>query len=385
MKFAHLVFAAFSRRKGRSIFTWLSVVTAFILFGVLAALRYGVQGQLSFSIAERLDTYSKAVQGDPLPLSYYAKLSSVKGIKAATYLTGFPGYYQEPQNSLQVLAASPSIFEVFPEARFRPGQLRHWQSDRQGIIVGASLARRFNWKVGDLIPLRSMEPLKDGGSTWYFHLDGIYNADLPAAYQYFFIMHYEYFNEGVADQRLHNVVSEYIERVFDPREAAKVCNAIDALFADSSPQTLTQSEAQETTSYLREFGDIGAITFYIGVAVFATLLLIVGNTMAQSVRERVREFAVLSTVGFRRKVIIRLIFAEALVLLVSGSLLGLTLSWEITRLLYPAVGNVLQTFELTWGAALTGILLSVILGTATALAPVRRVTRLNVSEALRET
>ena len=376
-----LVWGALKRRKARTIFTWLSVVVAFVLFGILAAVRYGMMGQLTVSVAERLDTNNKA-QGS-IPLSYYDKIVTVPGVTAVTYLTGFNGYYKDPKNSFQVLAFSPTIFQVYAEAKLPPGQLQAWQGDRQGVIAGPDLAKRMGWKVGDTIPIQSKVPQKDGSTTWYFHLRGIYHADLPTAYQSFFIGHYQYFNEGVADLKAQNTVFQYIERIDDPRNVTRISNAIDALFANSSPQTLTQSEVAETVSFIRQFGDITAMVIYVGIAVFFSLLLIVGNTLAQSVRERTAEFAMFRALGFTRGWIVALVFKEALLLIFSGGIAGLILAWFATRALYPSVGNLLQTFQMTWNAAGAGIVLAIVFGILAALVPMQRIARLQVAEALR--
>lgn len=376
-----LIWAALKRRKARSIFTWLSVAVAFLLFGILAAVRYGMLGQLTVSVAERLETNNKA-QGS-LPLSYYDKIVTVPGVTVATYLTGFNGYYKDPKNSFRVLAFSPTIFQVYAEAKLPPAQLQAWKADRQGVIVGPELAKRMGWKIGDAIPVQSKTLQKNGSTTWYFRLLGIYHADLPTAYQHFFIGHYEYFNEGVADPTAQNLVFQYIERIDDPRNTTRIANAIDGRFANASPQTLTQSEVQETVSFIRQFGNITAMVIYVGIAVFFSLLLIVGNTLAQSVRERTSEFAMLRAVGFGRGWIVVLVFQEALLLIVSGGIVGLFAGWLVTRALYPTVGNILRSFQMTWSAAGVGIILAIVIGILVSLVPMQRVVRLQVAEALR--
>ena len=379
-----LVWSALRRRKARTLFTFLSVVVAFVLFSVLAAVRQGMLGQLTISVAERLETNNKISQGSPLPVSYYGKIVTVPGVTAVTYLNGFQGYFKDPRDRLQVLVFSPTFLQVYREATLPPAQMHAWLTDRQGVIVGPALVRRMGWKVGETIPIQSKVPQKDGSTTWYFHLDGIYHADLPAAYQSFFVAHYRYFNESVANPRLQNIVFQYIERITDPRDATAIASAIDGLFKNSSPQTLTQSEAAETISYIRQFGDVSAMVIYVGIAVFFSLLLIISNTLAQSVQERTAEFAILRGLGFERGWLARLVLQESLLLIVSGAVLGLALGYEVTRLLYPSVGNILQTFALTWGAAGLGILLSIVFALLAGLVPVQRITRLRVAEALRK-
>ena len=383
MNHLHLIAATFLRHKGRAIFSWLSVVIAFMLFSILAAVRYGMLGRITASMAARLDTINLVAYGDPIPLSYYDKIASIPGVVATMYMDGLPGYYQHQQNVLQGLAASQTVFDVFPEEKLPAGELRAWHGDRQGVVVGAALASRFGWKVGDTIPIRSMVPLKGGSTTWYFHLDGIYHADLPNAYQSFFITHYEYLNNAVADLGMHDVVGRYTERIADPRQIARISNSIDSLFSNSVPETLTQSEVQGAINSIRQFGNVGAIVIDVGVAVFFSLLLIIGNTVMQSVLERNEEFAVLRAMGFTASWIVRLVFKEALLLLVSGSRVGLALGWAVTRALYPRVSSVLETFQLTWGAAGIGVLLSFALGIFAAFISARPIVGLQVTAVLR--
>ena len=376
-----LIWSALKRRKARTIFTWLSVVVAFVLFSVLAAVRYGMLGQLTVSVAERLDTNNKA-QG-ALPLSYYDRIVAVPGVTAVAYFTGFPGYYRDRKNTFQVVFTNAvELFKVYQEFSVSEADMRTWLADRQGAVVGPLLAKRMGWKVGDTVPVQGGPTQANGSTTWYFHLRGIYRTELPTRYQSFFVAHYQYYNQGVARQ-FQNLVGQYTERVDDPRNSDAISAAIDRLFENSSPQTMTQSQVTEAVSFIRQFGNITAMVIYVGIAVFFSLLLIVGNTLAQSVRERTSEFAMFRALGFRRTWIVLLILQESLALIVSGGVVGLIVGYLVTRLLYPGVGNLLQTFGMTWSAAGLGVALSVVFGLLAALAPMQRVTGLQVAEALR--
>lgn len=377
-----LIIGAFKRRKARTVFTFLSVVVAFMLFCVLAAVRQGMLGTLKFSIAERLDTNSK-VQG-PLPVSYYAKIAAVPGVTAVGYFNGFQGYYKNEKNKFQVVVSNANeLFKVYSEFTGPPEQIKAFLADRQGAIAGPLLAKRMGWKVGDTIPVQGGPAQKDGGTTWYFHLDGIYKTSLPTAFQSFFVAHYQYYNQGIANVQAQNMVGQYTERIDDPRHVTEISNAIDKLFDNSTSQTLTQSQVSEAISFVRQFGDVSAIVIYVGIAVFFSMLLIIGNTMAQSVRERTSEFAMFRALGFKRPWLAWLVLRESLLLIVSAGVLGLILGYEVTQLLAPYVGNLLRNFSMTWGAAGLGILLSIIFGLLAGLVPMRRITRLQVADALR--
>jgi putative ABC transport system permease protein len=379
-----LIFSAFKRRKARTIFTFLSVAVAFMLFCILAAVRQGMMGQVKISIAERLDTYNKVSQGTPLPLSYYDKIVTVPGVTAVAYFSSFQGYYKDEKNKFQVTVTNADqLFKVYQEFSAPAAQTQVWMSDRMGAVAGPLLAKRMGWKVGDTIPVQGGPTQKDGSKTWYYHLDGIYQTNLPTFYQNFFVAHYQYYNQGLADTKYQNIVGQYSERIDDPRHAMVISNAIDKLFENATPQTLTRSQAVESVSFMRQFGDVTAMVIYVGIAVFFSMLLIIGNTMAQSVRERTSEFAMFRALGFTRQWLALLVLQESLLLVGAGGMVGLILGYEAARLLAPNVGNVLQTFGMTWNAAWLGILLSLVFGLLAGLVPMQRITRLRVADALR--
>jgi putative ABC transport system permease protein len=312
MKFLPLIWGALKRRKARSLFTFLSVVVAFVLFGVLAAIRQGMVGQLSIADAERLMTLNKASPGSHMPLSYRAKIAKVPGVVAVAPFRGFAGYYRNPKKRMTVIFTdSHAIFNIFPKFRTSTARGHHYLQDQQGAIAGPALAARMGWHVGQAIPVHSQLAKKDGGTTWYFHLDGIYHADLPTAYQSYFVAHYRYVNQAMASEGDKDTASEYFEHIADPRKISEISPAIDRQFENSSPQTYTtQSARAQVLSYIREFGNVGAVVVGVGGAVFFSLLLIVTNTMGQSVRERTAEFAVLKTLGFGRFMVSALVLDE---------------------------------------------------------------------------
>lgn len=382
MKFFPLIWSAFTRRKARTVFTFLSVVVAFVLFSVLAAVRQGMVGQLSMVNAQRLQVVAKASPGSLMPVHYVSKIARVPGVVAVSPMIGIGGHYRDPKNRLNVLFVNArTIGKIFPGFKMG-GHQSALLKDQQAAIAGPVLARRMGWHVGQTIPVQSSTPKKDGSTTWYFHLVGIYHADLPKAYQSFFIAHYQYFNQAVASQEFRNTAGQFFVRVNDARHISQIATAIDAQFANSSPQTYTQSVRMQVLSYLHAFGDVGAIVIGVGVAVFFTLLLIVTNTMGQSIRERTAEFAVLKSFGFNRLRVAVLVLAEALLLTIVGGIAGIGIGYVVVGLLTPSLSNALQTFGLTSAAAAWGVALAVIFGLLASLFPVRQVTRLRTAAAL---
>ncbi|HEX4080372.1 MAG TPA: FtsX-like permease family protein [Rhizomicrobium sp.] len=380
-----LVLSAFRRHRGRAAFTVLSVAAAFAIFAILAALHEGLSGQINYTLAQRLITINKLMAGDvTLPVSYAQKIASVPGVSVVSWSKQFETWYRRPGNAVPVLAFAANVLKVYPEFGAALAERRAFLSDRHGAIAGPALARRMGWKVGDTIPLEGGPLQKNGSTTWIFHLDGIYRADLPEGYQSLFVTNYDYYNDGVADPRLKDRVHEFDTLIADPRAISRISHAIDARFADATPETMTFSEQQATLSGLREFGDVGLIITCIGAAVFFSMLLITANTMANSVHERTGEFAMMRALGFGRWRLSGLVLLEALVLMGTGAALGLAAGFELCRLMTPYVTDVLQAFVLTWSDVAAAAGLAVVFSLLASLVPGWRVTALPVAAALRD-
>lgn len=379
-----LALSAFRRHRGRALFTVLSVATAFAIFIVLAAIRQGLTGQIDYTLAQRLITVNKMMNGDTLPVSYAERIGRVPGVSSVAWSKQFMTYFQKPSVTVPVLTFSPEVLRVYPEFRFADdGERAAFVSDRRGAIAGPVLAQRMGWKVGDMIPLEGGPVQKNGSTTWLFRLDGIYRAKLPEGYQSLFIAHFDYYNEGIADQHLKDRVYQFDVLIANPRDISRVSHAIDEIFADASPQTLTFSEQQLTLSGLREFGDVGRIIIYIGAAVFFSMLLITGNTMANSVRERLGEFAMMRTLGFSGGRLARLVLVEALVMTCAGAAIGMLAGWEICRLMSPYVTEILQAFGPRSVDAAAAVALALLFSVFVGIGPGLRLTSLPVAEALR--
>jgi putative ABC transport system permease protein len=314
------------------IFTVLSVATAFAIFTILATIEQGLNGKLSLASAQRLDT--SPTLNIPLPVSYAATIRSIPGVAQITYQAAFGGYFQDTNNGVAVLAfAMPSVLKVYPEFSIPIDQQKAFVHDREGAVVGDVLARKMGWHVGETVPIQGGPPQKNGSTTWLFRIDGTYHTSLPAGFQEFFLVDYDYFNDGLAASPIKDTVQQITTLVDDPENMDRVAHAIDARFTNSSPDTRTESEQQETMSALRQFGDVGSIITYIGIAVFASMLLITGNTMANSVRERMGEFAMMRAVGFGRLQLAFIVFREAAILIGTGASLGVLAGWGISKLM----------------------------------------------------
>ena len=384
MKYLQLVWAALLRRKTRTLFTLLSVVAAFLLFGLLDSVRGAFTGAgASVNGVNRLVTISKITFTMQLPKSLLERIRAVPGVADVTYANWFGGIYQDPKNFFPNEAVSPNFLDAYPEWRMSAGQRAAFRSTRTGAVVGAKLAKQFNWKVGDRIPLQgTIFPQKDGSNTWTFDLVGIYTVDEPKqkAQENALLFNWDYFDEARAFGN--GSVGWYVVRVTDPSKADAIAQAIDAISVNSDHETKTQSERAFQLAFLSQFGDIGLIVGAIMAAVFFTLILLTGNTMAQAVRERIPELAILKTIGFTSGSVLGLLLAESTLLLLLGGVAGVLIAGSVAGGLEATTGAVfppIVSSPAVWARSV-GLMLAI--GLVVGALPAYRGLRLRIVDAL---
>ena len=384
MKYLQLVWAALLRRKTRTLFTLLSVVAAFLLFGLLDSVRGAFSGAgASVNGVNRLVTISKITFTMQLPKSLLERIRAVPGVADVTYANWFGGIYQDPKNFFPNEAVSPNFLDAYPEWRMSAGQRAAFRSTRTGAVVGAKLAKQFNWKVGDRIPLQgTIFPQKDGSNTWTFDLVGIYTVDEPKqkAQENALLFNWDYFDEARAFGN--GSVGWYVVRVTDPSKADAIAQAIDAISVNSDHETKTQSERAFQLAFLSQFGDIGLIVGAIMAAVFFTLILLTGNTMAQAVRERIPELAIMKTIGFTSGSVLGLLLAESTLLLLLGGVAGVLIAGSVAGGLEATTGAVfppIVSSPAVWARSL-GLML--VIGLVVGALPAYRGLRLRIVDAL---
>lgn len=384
MKYLHLVWSALLRRKTRSLFSILAIITAFLLFGLLDSVRtaFASSGQ-SVPGATRLITISKQGLLGSLPLSLLGRIEAIPGVSAVTYENWFGGYYQSPKNQLATQSIAGNYFDVYPEYGLSAAQLRALHTTRTGAVAGAALAASFHWKVGDKIPVRaSIFPQKNGSNTWIFDLVGIYHVNDPSEKgkegQLFF--NWDYFDQATAFGG--GTANLYIERAARLQQVFAIGSAIDALSANSDHETRTQSEDAFTARLASQFADIGLIVGSIMGAVFFTLILLTGNTMAQAVRERIPELAILKTIGFSDRGILALVLAESVLLLALGGTVGLAISTVAASDLRAKLGAQIPVVPIGGATWLRGIALMIAIGIMVGALPALRAMRLRIVDAL---
>lgn len=384
MKYLHLVWAALMRRKTRTVLTILSVLAAFLLYGLLDAVRVAFNAGGSIAGVDRVVVSSKFSIIQSLPESLVARAAATPGVRRVTWANWFGGYYQQPRNQLIIFAIGADYFDVYPDYGVTPAMADALARTRTGVLVGKALADRFGWKVGDKLPVMgSIFPDKaTGETTWSFDIVGLYSVPDAAsrALEQQVLLNWKYFDEANAYGS--GQVGWLVVQVSDPQRSAEVARAIDAISANSDHETKTQTEQEFNLSFARQMGDIGLIVTAIIGAVFFTLMLLTGNTMAQAVRERIPELATLKTLGFTDRSVLALVFLESLLLILVGGVLGLGLAAALLPFVSAASGGMLELPPLSAGSWAIGLALMVAVGAIVGVLPALRAMRLRIVDAL---
>jgi putative ABC transport system permease protein len=380
VKYFPLLWASLWRKKTRTFLTLFSIVVAFLLFGLLETIDYAFAHPDAGSAgADRLITINKYSITLSLPFSETEQIASLPGVTAVTWLTWFGAYYQEAKNFVFAIPVDVDSYLRVHSEEISVDQkvLETYRQTRTAVLVNSALMKKYGWRAGDKLPLHSTiwTRRQDGSLDWTFDIVGTFESTDPTQNSTL-LFHYEYFDEGRSFGR--GTVGWLEIRIKNPLDAAPMAQRIDALFANSSNETKTQPSKDFIVAFVKQRGDIAFVLHAILGAVFFALLFLTGNTMMQSLRERIPELAVLKTLGFNDQKIFILMLGESLLLCVSAALIGLLLSYT----LLPTVQSALQGVELSGGMLAPGILAAVALALIVGLPPAIRANRLQIADAL---
>ncbi len=322
MKFVRLIWKNALRNRRRTALTILSIAVSIFLVSTLQAVltsiyKVGGEGQKG-SPHLRVIVHRATSITQSMPEAYRARIASVPGAKYVMVQNWFGGVYIDQRNFFANFAVDPDNFErVYDEFQVPPSQLAAWKSERTAALVGQQLIDKFHWKIGDRITLKS--------SIYHinpeFIIRGIYKAttENESAQESIFFFHYEYLDELMGRP---GQVGTFVVKVDSAPDVPRVIDSIDALFRNTSAETKSETESAFGLSFVSMLGNVKLLLTGISAAVIFTILLVAGNTMAMSIRERTSEVAVLKTVGFRRNTILLLLVGESLVIALLGGLLG---------------------------------------------------------------
>ncbi|HEY3518988.1 MAG TPA: FtsX-like permease family protein [Gammaproteobacteria bacterium] len=385
LKFLPLFFASLRRKPIRTSLTIASIIVAFLLFGLLKTMQGALELGADLAGVDRLATMHKMSLIQNFPLAYLNRIRGVDGVVAAAGFVWMGGIYQDERNQLAAQATEPEAFlEVYPEYKLTPEQRADWLSDRTSMIAGKSVAERFRWKVGDTVPVRSSFYRKadGGGDTWEMRLVGIYETTNGDNQSIFF--HYDYLNEALPRNGGRDSLVWIITKIRNPDEAQRVSAAVDALFANSPAETKTGTERAFIQGFANQMGDIATIVTAVASAVFFTMLLVTANTMAQSVRERTNEIAVLKTLGYTKQTIAGLVLTESFLITALGGVVGLGLAALFTDSIADLLAQFFPVVGIPTSAYVTGAVLIVVLSLLAGLLPSMEASRLKITDALRK-
>ncbi len=382
MKFLGLVWKSAWRKRIRTSLTVLSIVVAFVLFALLNALGEAFRTGGAMTGAERLIVIDRVTLINPLPYAYKARIAAVPGVASVVPQTWFGGYYQDTRQQFPQFPTEPDEYmDVYPEIELTDAEFDAWRKNRAGAVVGAVLAEQYGWSVGDRIPIHStIYSIRDGGQVWEFDIEGIFTTSDPKGATNFMLFQHDYFRE--ANTFGDGFVGWYTLRLEDGADPVEIANTIDYEFANSANETETSSEAAFASSFVKQLGNIGLIVQLILGAVFFTLLLVAGNTMSQSVRERISELAVLKTVGFSDRKVLGVVLGESIMIMVLGGAVGLLLGWLLTAAVAESMANFLPGVAITTETLVVALLLMLGAGVLAGIFPALKAMRLSIVDAL---
>jgi len=381
VRFRGLIFANLFRKKIRLLLTIGSFAVALFLFAFLAVVRSAFSRGAEVAGADRLVTTNRIGLIQTLPISYQDKIAAIPGVKAVTQNHWFGGVYQDEKNFFVQFAIDPdNMRKVMNEFVVPDDQWANFLKDRQGAIVGVRTAERFHWKIGDRIPIKNS--LYGPTKTWEFNLDGIYHNERPGGDENQFWLQWKYFDENVP-AGVKSTAGWYVLKLNNPDDATSVAKTIDGMFANSSYETKTETESAFAAGFIKQFGNIEFLIESIGIVVFFTLLLVTGNTMAISVRERIGELGVLKAIGYSDRSVLFFVLAESLVIAMIGGVAGLALALLAVPVLGAALNGLLPALVLSPAILSLGLLVALIVGGVSGLLPGIGAMRMRVVNALR--
>jgi putative ABC transport system permease protein len=378
MKYLPLIWSGIWRKRGRTIFILLQVSVAFALFGVLQGMKTGVELAIAKTRADLLMVFPDAFGEPPLPRAYLDKIQPIPGVKSVTFADGILGNYQKPDQVVFVLGIDPTDLwlTLLPEIfAILPADLQALRSNRSGVLVTTDIAKKYGWKIGDRIPLTSPTLRRDGTGNWAFDIVGTFVSHEPGGGS-FIVGNYTFVDEARVANK--GTVRNFYVVTSDPAQAAIVAETIDRTFANAPSETSTATLRENAQQGMQSIGDLNFLIRSVVGAVFAALLFSIATMMMQGIRERTPELGVLKTLGFTDRAVFMLVVAEAVVVCLSGALIGLALA----TLAFPYTAKWIPGLTMPRVVVEVAIVAASLVALVSAALPALRAARLRVVDAL---
>jgi putative ABC transport system permease protein len=367
----------------RAALTILGMAVAVLAFCLLRTVVAAWYSGVSAASPARLVTRNAISLIFPLPIAYLPKIQAIPGIVGVAYGNWFGGVYIDERHFFPQFAVDVRrYFPMYPEYVVPEDQKLAFFQDRRGAAVGRSLARRYGWRLGDPIVLKgTIYP-----GEWQFIIRAIYTGAEPQTDESRFFFHWDYLNESLkkaASSRV-DTVGWFLIKVARPDLAPVVAAQVDALFANSLAETLTETEQAFALGFVSMTSAILVAIQVVSWVVIGVILMVLANTMAMSARERRGEYAVLKTMGFKGRHLVELIMGESLILALAGGLLGIALTFPAVHVFKTQLGQYFRVFPLTRATLTLGLTVALLVGLLAAMLPAWRATRVSIAEALRK-
>jgi putative ABC transport system permease protein len=378
----YLILKNLTRKPLRFGLTLFAIMIAFLIYGVLASFERSFNASIEDYDNDRMVTVNRINFTQPLPLAYVNRIRALPEIAKLTHSTWSGAFVRESKNRMAGFAVeAKTYFDTYPNIVIDPLERQAFESNRQGMAVGERLANKQGWKKGDRIPLQSnIYTRSDGSRTWEMTIEAIMRPKKESDDTDFLVFHYEYLNEARTVNR--DMVHMIEFQTSDPARNDAVAQKIDAMFANSFAETQTDTSKAFGRAFIAQLGNIAFIITSVVSAAFFTILLIVGNTMMLTIRERTTEIAVLKTLGFEATRIFRLVLGESMFLSVLGGVAGLALAYAAMHAMRAALSDSMPNMQLDAVVIGRAAVIMLLLGIVTGLLPALNAMRLNIVTAL---
>ncbi|MGD1007465.1 MAG: FtsX-like permease family protein [Ignavibacteriaceae bacterium] len=383
MKILKLIFKNTLRHKLRTFLTIFGIAIAVIAFGVLRTFVTAWYQGVEASAANRLIVRQAVSFIFPLPYSYREKILQVGDVTKVTFANWFGGVYIDQSNFFARLAVDPdTYFDVYNEFVVPNDQLETFKKERNTCVIGAEIAKKYNLKIGDVMTV-------DGDiypGRWEFIVRGIYQPKFKSTDATQMLFHWDYVDERMKQEMPGRAgdVGWYVVMINNPAKASNVSNQIDALFKNSSAETKTETESAFQQGFIQASGAIITSMNFISFIIIGIIMLVLGNTMIMSARERTREYAVLKTLGFSGKHLAGIIMGESLMISLLGGIIGLFLTYPIVVGLGELIPRgVFPVFEIKTITLVLAASAALIIGIAAAIFPIQRALKTKIIDGFR--
>lgn len=370
------------RHRLRTLLTMVGLIVAISAFGLLRTIVDAWYAGVDATSSTRLVTRSAISLTFPLPLNYAERIRAVEGVSGISWANWFGGIYITERNFFPQFAVDPpSYLALYPEFKLTDAEKQAFFRDRQGVVVGRKLAAKFGWKLGDTVAMRgTIYP-----GAWRFTIRGIYEgADAKTDEQQMFI-HWQRVADSMRSRlgAKADFVGVYIVRIHEPNEAPQVARRVDALFANSLAETLTETEKAFQLSFVSMSETILLAVQAVSFIIILIIMAVMANTMTMTARERLAEYATLKALGFRPGFVVKLLFGESLLIALIGGAMGIALTYPMADAFVNAAGTLFPIFRVSELTVALQVLAALLVGTVSAAWPAWQMSRIDIVQGLR--